>query len=290
MRGFSYSASTEFTRLIVNTLQLAKYQHRKVKTYSGGNKRKLCVGIALVGSPQVLILDEPSSSVDPLSRRMMWNFIKSIGRLQKKSTILTTHSMEEVEALCDRIGIMISGELKCIGTSQHLKDKFVKGYRIVLTVKEVPNLHVVKESIKNYLNEQVSVRLNDFIKQRGIVNNEITIQCIEDYNTNMKFAIHWKYDHQNGKHEQLPLGYIFNLVENIKKGGDITEYSICQSTLEQVFLHLVQQSQYMQQPTSHVYGARTQPAAVGLQQQGVQQQQFMTYHQGQPSMVQMAQV
>lgn len=84
-----------------------------VSTYSGGMKRRLSVAIALMGDPLVVYLDEPSTGLDPSSRRLLWDVIKK-ARLDK-AVVLTTHSMEEAEALCDRLGIFVGGRLRCVG-------------------------------------------------------------------------------------------------------------------------------------------------------------------------------
>jgi ATP-binding cassette subfamily A (ABC1) protein 1 len=98
---------------------------------SGGNKRKLSVGIALIGSPPLIFLDEPSTGVDPAARRFMWDIIANISTLRKESSVvLTTHVMEEAEALCARIGIMVGGRLRCLGSGQHLKGRFGQGYQL----------------------------------------------------------------------------------------------------------------------------------------------------------------
>ena len=79
----------------------------------------------MIGNPSVLFLDEPSTGMDPQARRFMWKVISDVATLKKQSTvILTTHSMEEAEALSTRLGIMVKGNFKCIGTTQHLKSKY----------------------------------------------------------------------------------------------------------------------------------------------------------------------
>ena len=94
---------------------------------SGGNKRKLSTAMALIGSPSVVFLDEPSAGMDPEARKKMW---KVIGNIKKKNAavILTTHSMEEAEALSDNLAIMVAGRLRCIGTGTEIKNKFGEGY------------------------------------------------------------------------------------------------------------------------------------------------------------------
>ncbi|CAM9893019.1 unnamed protein product, partial [Hapterophycus canaliculatus] len=101
-------------------------------TLSGGNKRKLSLAVALIGGPPVLLLDEPSSGMDPGARRSMWEVISSLSA--SRSVILTTHSMEECEAVCGRLGIMVGGRLRCIGTPQHLKGRFGGGYSVEVRV------------------------------------------------------------------------------------------------------------------------------------------------------------
>ncbi len=102
-----------------------RYRDRSCGGYSGGNRRKLALGIALIGNPAVIFLDEPSTGMDPLTRRHMWDVITS--RLSRSCIVLTSHSMEECEALCSRVGIMAPGGLRCVGGLQHLKNRYGQG-------------------------------------------------------------------------------------------------------------------------------------------------------------------
>ncbi len=88
--------------------------------------------MALIGNPAVIFLDEPSTGMDPISRRFMWKVISSKALNKEKMTtiILTTHLMEEAEALSTRLGIMVEGNFRCLGTSQHIKSKYGRGYEI----------------------------------------------------------------------------------------------------------------------------------------------------------------
>lgn len=99
-------------------MDLTEYVNVRANNLSGGNKRKLSVAIAILGNPPIVFLDEPSTGVDPQAKRFMWNIISKISTLRKKSAvIITTHSMEEAEALCSKMGIMVGGEFKCFGSS-----------------------------------------------------------------------------------------------------------------------------------------------------------------------------
>jgi ABC-type multidrug transport system ATPase subunit len=104
------------------------------RKFSGGMKRRLSVTIACMGLPKILFFDEPSTGLDPVSRRQIWAAIQSIK--EGRVIILTTHSMEEADALGDRVAIMAQGELRCIGTSLHLKSKYGIGYVLALTTTE----------------------------------------------------------------------------------------------------------------------------------------------------------
>ena len=83
---------------------------------SGGNKRKVCVAIALIGNPPIILLDEPSAGMDPEARRFMWSIVANIAQNKSSAVVLTTHSMEEAEALSTKMGIMVKGGIfKCFG-------------------------------------------------------------------------------------------------------------------------------------------------------------------------------
>ena len=93
-------------------MDLTQHAHRCAGGYSGGNKRKLSVACAMIGQPKIIFLDEPSTGMDPVARRFMWSVINDICCAGDTSVILTTHSMEECEALCQRIGIMVGGRFR----------------------------------------------------------------------------------------------------------------------------------------------------------------------------------
>jgi ATP-binding cassette subfamily A (ABC1) protein 3 len=106
-------------------MNLTEYENKLSGTLSGGNKRKLSVAMAMIGNPRIVFLDEPSTGMDPKARRFMWRVIARVASEKKNATvILTTHSMEEAEALSSRLGIMVKGNFQCIGTPQHIKNKY----------------------------------------------------------------------------------------------------------------------------------------------------------------------
>lgn len=111
--------------------------------YSGGMKRRLSLACATIGNPQIVFLDECSTGVDPVARREIWQMISdmvtggNVPQAERTSVILTTHSMEECEALCPNIAIMAGGKLRCLGSAQQLKSKFGQGYQVEMKIKNV---------------------------------------------------------------------------------------------------------------------------------------------------------
>ena len=141
--GLIKGAKKDKIKLIVSALMdemsLMPFKDKISGKLSGGNKRKLSVAIALICNPPIILLDEPSTGMDPEARRYMWGVIHRISINRKKSTIImTTHSMEEAETLCKRIGILVDGQFKCLATSDEIKEKYGYGFEINLRIKN-PN-------------------------------------------------------------------------------------------------------------------------------------------------------
>jgi len=113
--------------MIKETLDLNSFSKTRAMNLSGGNKRKLCCAMSLIGCPSLEFLDEPTTGVDPVSRRSLFNMLKS---LTNSSLILTTHRMDEAESLCDNIAIMINGLFVAYGSPAHLKSTYGEGYSI----------------------------------------------------------------------------------------------------------------------------------------------------------------
>lgn len=132
----------------LKAMNLEQYENKLAGTLSGGNKRKLSVALAMIGNPPVVFLDEPSAGMDPKARRFMWEIIAQISTRGKNSAvILTTHSMEEAEALSTNMGIMVAGQFKCFGSKQHIKNKFGTGYQVEIKYATLAN-EKLEEMIK----------------------------------------------------------------------------------------------------------------------------------------------
>lgn len=144
IKGIDEKYRSKLVEQKIKDMGLGKYANEPAGTYSGGNKRKLMVALAMIGNPPIIILDEPSTGMDPEARHDMWDVIRELSKSPDKDSkdskiknetsgkviIFSTHSMEEAEALSKRIAIIVEGELKCIGSKQELKKKFGKGFEI----------------------------------------------------------------------------------------------------------------------------------------------------------------
>lgn len=95
-------------------------------------KRRLSLGISIVGNPSIVFLDEPTTGLDPENKRQIWDILSNCK--ENKCMILTTHLMEEAEVLSDRIGIIVNGTLRCLGTQYKLKKVYGKGFKLVINL------------------------------------------------------------------------------------------------------------------------------------------------------------
>nr|XP_047932357.1 ATP-binding cassette sub-family A member 13 [Anser cygnoides] len=213
LRGIPKQLICKVAEDLVNRLHLNAHVDKLVRTYSAGTKRKLSTAVALVGKPQILLLDEPSSGMDPCSKRYLWKTI--LKEVQDGcAAVLTSHSMEECEALCTRLAIMVNGSFKCLGSPQHIKNRFGDGY-----------------SVKVWLSKEISSR-------------RMILDCLQLHFPGAQF----KGQHLNLLEYHVPrsegcLAELFRVLENHKDFLQIKHYSINQPTLEQVFINFATQQQ-----------------------------------------------
>ena len=214
LRGMRPSEIPGEVNYWLEEIGITQYADRKCGTYSGGNKRKLNVAQALVADPPIIFMDEPSSGVDPASRRKLWKIIKDV---QKKgqSIILTSHSMEECDELCGRLGIMVNGQFQCFGPTRYLKNKFGQGFTIL--AKLDTNGKSPEESLSIMRNFKTFVA-NKF--KNCLVKDE-----------------HKDYVHFHVTDAKTPWSYLFSTMEEAKTVHPaLSDYSVSETTLEQVFL------------------------------------------------------
>ncbi|XP_041800799.1 phospholipid-transporting ATPase ABCA1b isoform X2 [Chelmon rostratus] len=207
LRGIPEKEVCDVAEWGIRKLGLVKYADKAAGSYSGGNMRKLSTAMALIGAPPVVFLDEPTTGMDPKARRALWNCIHSVIK-EGRSVVLTSHSMEECEALCTRMAIMVNGRFRCLGSVQHLKNRFGDGYTIILRVAGPdPDLSPVMKFIESELSGST-------LKEK----------------------------HRNMLQYQLPssltsLTHIFSILAKNKETLRIEDYSVTQTTLDQVFVN-----------------------------------------------------
>ncbi|XP_023714575.1 ATP-binding cassette sub-family A member 3 isoform X4 [Cryptotermes secundus] len=227
LRGLPSAKIHYVINYLADELLFKKHLNKKVKEYSGGNKRKLSTAIALIGDPPVIYLDEPTTGMDPAAKRHLWNVICKI-RDSGRCIILTSHSMEECEALCTRLAIMVNGCFKCLGSTQHLKNKFAKGYTLIVKTKKTPNLLANGSTTSNYSVPSKGIDSYDLQPVRQFVAESFPgAMQMEEYQGLLTYCI---------TNPTLTWARMFGMMEKAKHQLNIEDYSLGQTSLEQVFL------------------------------------------------------
>ncbi|CUM57954.1 ABC transporter, putative [Bodo saltans] len=203
--------------------ELTTYMTTQAKQLSGGNKRKLSVALSLIGGPRVVFLDEPSAGMDPVARRGLWTAISNIAG--NCSVVLTTHHLEEVEALAHRVAIMVDGSLHCIGTKLHLKQKYGSGFEMDVRLQGRPRGRGANGSNDVEANE-LERQATEFLR---FLSTELPSATINERRGN-RFNI--------ALPQNTLLSVTFRLLESHKERLRITDYSVSQTSIEQVFLRI----------------------------------------------------
>ena len=286
LRGVPEKQINEVVDSEIRRLDLFKYADSRCGTYSGGIKRKLSTAIAIVGNPPLILLDEPTTGMDPNTRRYLWDVLTKLVK-DGRSIILTSHSMEECEALCTRLAIMVNGQFKCLGSIQHLKNKFGKGITLQAKVRHQPTecstLHDQSESsrrsrtrgifssLHGATSSQIKSRLFSWHDQKAksdnkisgtgldsnskkisgnvseVTNQGITASFHSFVNDNFSGAVLLE-EHAGAITYWLPSegvswSFVFRLLEINKEELGIIDYSVSQTTLEQVFINFAKEQE-----------------------------------------------
>ena len=177
--GFSKKDSETRTNELLELVGLTEAADRRVKTYSGGMKRRLDLGLSLVNSPEVLFLDEPTTGLDPGSRRVLWDEIKRL-RDSGVTIMLTTQYLEEADELADRIAIIDEGLVVAEGTSDELKAS-IGGDVITLSFNSEREVTLAKELFPESLQEKNELRITveDGASKIPSYINELTMNNID---------------------------------------------------------------------------------------------------------------
>ncbi|CAD8103132.1 unnamed protein product [Paramecium primaurelia] len=219
LKGLNGIEAIQSVEYFMKVMQLDAYENVHSDKLSGGNKRKLCVALALMGGTNMQFFDEPSSGVDPIARRFLWNAIQNGVKLRNGAVILTTHTMDEAENLCSKIAIQINGQFSCIGTPQHLKQKFGDGYRVSLELEEnVQSQQVIKLVKQEYPN-------CDILEEN---NYKVVVQL-----------------QKQGFSFFNSFSFFLEIIQNQYKY--IKDFQLNQATLESVFMYFAGQQEIIEQ-------------------------------------------
>ncbi|KAH1117721.1 hypothetical protein AAZX31_17G095600 [Glycine max] len=183
---------------------------KQVGKYSGGMKRRLSVAISLIGDPRVIYMDEPSSGLDPASRKSLWNVVKRAK--QNRAIILTTHSMEEAEALCDRLGIFVNGSLQCVGNAKELKERYGGTYVFTMTTSSDH-----EKDVENMV-QKLTPNANKIYHLSGT----------------QKFEL---------PKEDVRIADVFQAVDAAKRNFTVSAWGLVDTTLEDVFIKVAREAQ-----------------------------------------------
>eukprot|EP01135_Chromosphaera_perkinsii_P005888 Nk52_evm21s370 gene=Nk52_evmTU21s370 len=199
---------------LLNDVNLHSVGDLLAKELSGGMRRRLSIAIAICGDPSVLVLDEPTTGLDPVSRRSVWTALERVK--VNRSVIITTHAMEEANRLCDRIAVMWKGQLKCLGSPARLKSVYGKGYTLSIYCKERAALSV----------ENLSA--HPFEKIKNFVLREIPgASLVESHNDSIAFCV---------PQDMVNPSKIFRSMKSQKDILQIVDWGLKMTTLEDVFL------------------------------------------------------
>ncbi|XP_074235807.1 ATP-binding cassette sub-family A member 13 isoform X1 [Saimiri boliviensis] len=212
----------ELHQQINRTLQevgLTQHQHKQTRALSGGLKRKLSIGIAFLGASRTVVLDEPTSGVDPCSRHSVWDIL--LKYREGRTIIFTTHHLDEAEALSDCVTVLQHGRLRCCGTPFCLKEAYGQGLRLTLTRQpSVLEAHDLK----------------DIARVTSLIRMYISQAFLKDSSgSELTYTIPKDTDKACFK------GLFQALDENLCQ-LHLTGYGISDTTLEEVFLMLLQDS------------------------------------------------
>ena len=213
LKGIPGTDIDEHVAYWLDTLDLMKYKNRKAKALSGGNKRKLNTAIALIGSPSVLFLDEPTTGMDPRAKRHVWEAV-TMARNEGAAVVLTSHSMEECSALCTKMAIMFHGVSRCMGSVQRLQHKYGQGYTLGVSFPE--------EAKENLLEDLKLCVTDAFL-------GKVAFRVLEAEDEFLKLSL---------VGDDLSVVSISRALEAVFSKYNIESYDLSQSTLEDVFIYL----------------------------------------------------
>jgi ABC-type multidrug transport system ATPase subunit len=219
---------------VLSAVGLQAFQYRMAHTLSGGNKRKLSLGIALMGNPTVVLLDEPSSGLDPAAKRVMWATLQAT--VPGRSILLTTHSMEEADALAGRVGIMARTML-AMGTVEQLRGRFGNMLHVHLVSRSAPRTSDAEtEQVRNWIMRRFPRAELDERTYHGQTRFAVPISSILEENATAAEIGPADMDMSTSA-----VGRLVVILEEAREELGVDHFSVSPTTLDKVFLTIVGQ-------------------------------------------------
>ena len=238
IKGIKKSSIQSLVNAMIKEMALDEFTNKIAGRLSGGNKRKLAVAISMLCNPPIILLDEPSTGMDPEARRFMWSVIHKMStKGRKSSVIMTTHSMDEAETLCKRMAIMVNGEFVCMGKANQIKDKYGYGYEADVRIKPMnesqkkeiydkfnidKNLLVTFENINSILDKMGKNNFSDELKE-GRLGERIKREIELNGNVHISSLLNWIF-------------FVENALKFIIKGKNYFDEIIVSEHIENNFL------------------------------------------------------
>ncbi|CAG0889944.1 unnamed protein product [Cyprideis torosa] len=211
IRAIPERSINELVEILQGIFMLKDHMQKPMNTLSGGTRQKVICAVALIGLPIIVMLDEPTTGIDAVSRKMIWNAISKT-RESGRLILLTSHNMEESEALCTRLVIMVKGRFRCIGSVQRLRNKFGSVFRLEVKVKKsVPS--------------QEDPYAENGAKLEAFISKSFPGAQLKSFRQGL-------FRYEIPSHD-LPWSKAFNVLESNKHKAGIAYYSLGQPTLEE---------------------------------------------------------
>ena len=165
IRGYSKDHLNEVVDHTIDTFCLEDCENNRAMSLSGGQKRKLCIALALIGNPSIVILDEPTAGIDVSTRQTIWKAISGFGI----TAIVSTHSLEEAESVSSRLFVMRNGELVFDGPSNELRRKYHCGYRLTPMYLPDTDTKDMNEKLLSWCKSKISESTEDETHENSIL-------------------------------------------------------------------------------------------------------------------------
>ncbi|UMM17156.1 hypothetical protein L5515_013845 [Caenorhabditis briggsae] len=198
--------------MVLICIGMTDHADKKIQHCSGGQKRKISVGIALMSRSPCVMLDEPTVGIDPRARREIWDILHNMREKGNSSIVLTSHSMDECEALCTRIGILREGDMIAVGSSQELKSRFGNFYLMTMVLQSLEQSASVMGSVA--------------------VNWPEAVLKVEPSQANLNIV------YQLPKPKGSKWSETFKQVEELAASLEVEDFMLSQATLEDAFIRL----------------------------------------------------